>query len=59
MFPVGAPFGPHPMSDVSPEYAPKQTCRPLVHTLAEHLVEFAAGITVSEFGERPLLRHLL
>src|SRR5215203_5537123 len=27
--------------------------------LAEHLVEFAAGITVGEFGERPLLRHLL
>jgi hypothetical protein len=47
------------MSDVSPESAPKQTCRTLVHTLAEHLVEFAAGIAVGEFGERPLLRHLL
>ena len=30
-----------------------------IHILAEHLVEFAAGITVREFGERPLLRHLL
>src|SRR5439155_8104060 len=27
--------------------------------LTEHLVELAAGIAVGEFGERPLLRHLL
>src|SRR5262245_11129985 len=38
---------------------PPATLNLCVHASAEHLVEFAAGIAVGEFGERALLRHLL